>query len=333
MSDMLMQYALFLSKTLTFAVIALLLAGALIALARRGRGGEGLTVRHLNRFYDNLRDGMLRATLPARAARRAARRLRRDRKSGARPERPRIFVINFRGDITASAVSALREEVSAVLTEAGDGDEVAVRLENAGGVVHDHGLAAAQLARLKAHKLPLTILVDKVAASGGYLMACVADRLLAAPFAVLGSIGVVAQTPNFNRLLDRHGVDFEMITAGEYKRTVTMFGKNTDKARAKLRHDIEDVHGLFKDFVAEHRPQLDLARVSTGEHWYGSRALALQLVDGLQTSDDYLLTRCREADLYEVTYSVRKRLGDRVAAALPGALAAAIHSLHGRAPA
>jgi len=323
MTDILLQYALFLAKTITLAGAVIVLAVAIIGQARSGRAGNGLTVRHLNRFYDELREGMLRATRGGRAARRAARQFRRESKQRAcAAGRPRVFVINFRGDITASAVAALREEVTAVLTDATEGDEVALRLENAGGVVHDHGLAAAQLVRLKARALPLTVIIDKVAASGGYLMACVADRVLAAPFAVVGSIGVVAQTPNFNRLLDRHGVDFELITAGEYKRTVTMFGKNTDKARAKLKHDVEDLHALFKDFVARYRPRLDLARVSSGEHWYGARALELGLVDGLQTSDDYLLERSREAELYEVSFATRKRMGDRIAAALPGSLAA-----------
>ena len=93
-------------------------------------------------------------------------------------------------------------------------DQVIIRLENHGGVVHEHGLAASQLVRIREREIPLTIVVDKVAASGGYLMACVANRILAAPFAILGSIGVLAQIPNFNRLLDSHGVDFEMITAG-----------------------------------------------------------------------------------------------------------------------
>jgi serine protease SohB len=190
--------------------------------------------------------------------------------------RPRVFVIHFRGDIKATAVASLREEVTAVLTSATPADEVLVCLENAGGLVHEHGLAASQLLRIKEKKIPLIVAVDKVAASGGYLMACVANRIIAAPFAVVGSIGVLAQLPNFHRLLDKHGIDFEQVKAGEFKRTLTLFGKNTEKERAKLKEEIEDTHQLFKNFVSQHRPDLDMTRVATGEHWYGARALELK---------------------------------------------------------
>ena len=108
-----------------------------------------------------------------------------------------------------------------------------------------YGLAASQMQRIRDKKLKLTVCVDKVAASGGYMMAVVADKIIAAPFAVLGSIGVLAQVPNFHRLLKKHDVDFEMLTAGKYKRTLTMFGENTDKGREKFQEDIEDTHVLF----------------------------------------------------------------------------------------
>ena len=233
-----------------------------------------------------------------------------------RADRPRVFVLDFKGDIRASAVSSLREEVTAVLAFARPEDEVLVRLENAGGLVHDHGLAASQLMRVRERGIPLTVSVDKIAASGGYLMACVADRILAAPFAVLGSIGVLAQIPNFNRLLDSHGVDFEQFKGGEYKRTVTMFGKNTDADRAKLRQDIEEIHGIFKGFVIEQRPGLDIDRVATGEHWLGRRAKDLGLCDTLVTSDDYLLAANERAELVGVRFVAPKRLAARLAESL-----------------
>ena len=105
---------------------------------------------------------------------------------------------------------------------------------------------------------------DKVAASGGYMMACIGDRILSAPFAVLGSIGVVAQIPNLHRLLKKHDVDYEVLTAGEYKRTLTVFGENTDKGRQKFQEDLELTHVLFKDFVSRYRPQLDIDQVLGG---------------------------------------------------------------------
>jgi serine protease SohB len=197
---------------------------------------------------------------------------------------------------------------------------VVVRLENAGGLVAEHGLAASQLARLRARQIRLTVTVDKVAASGGYLMACVADRILAAPFAVVGSIGVVAQLPNFHRVLERHGVDFELHTAGEHKRTLTLFGENTEAGREKLREQIEDTHRLFKDYIAEYRPALDLARVATGEYWHGRQALALGLVDTIQTSDDYLLEVSAEADLLLLKYEAHKGPFERLLAGLGTAL-------------
>ena len=198
---------------------------------------------------------------------------------------PRVFVLDFDGDLRASAVSCLRREITAVLSLAGESDEVVVRVESSGGIVHAYGLASSQLQRIKEHGVALTVCVDKVAASGGYMMACVANKLLAAPFAVIGSIGVVAQLPNFHRLLKKHDVDLELITAGEHKRTLTMLGKNTQKGREKFTEEIEDVHLLFKEFVTQHRPQVKIEEVATGEIWFGQRALDKLLVDELINSD------------------------------------------------
>ena len=216
--------------------------------------------------------------------------------------RSRIFVLDFHGDIRASAVRTLREEISALVSVAGPGDEVLLRLENPGGLVTDHGLAAAQLLRLRRRGIPLTVAVDKVAASGGYMMASVADRILAAPFAAVGSIGVIAALPNFSRLLDRNGIDYEQFTGGDHKRTVTLFGRTTDADRRKLTEEIEDTHALFKEFVAEYRPRVDLARAATGQAWYGTRAVDLGLVDELTTSDDYLLAARERADVFAVSF-------------------------------
>ena len=214
----------------------------------------------------------------------------------------------------------MREEVSAILQVATAEDEVIVRLENHGGVVHEHGLAASQLARIRDRDIPLTVCVDKVAASGGYLMACVASKIYVAPFAILGSIGVLAQIPNFNRLLDSHGVDFEQITAGKYKRTVTMFGENTDEDRAKLKEELEDVHTLFKTAVSKYRPNLDLDKVATGEHWYGSMALELGLADEIRTSDELLSDLSADRDLYSLSFKFKQPLQKRLMSSVDGVL-------------
>jgi len=232
----------------------------------------------------------------------------------------RVFVLDFKGDIRATAVSGLRREITAVLSLAEKSDEVLVRLESGGGMVHAYGLASSQLQRVKDHGIALTICVDKIAASGGYMMACVASKLLAAPFAIIGSIGVVAQFPNFHRLLQKNEIDFELITAGEYKRTLTIFGENTEKGREKFVEDIEDIHVLFKQFVTQHRPQIKIEEVSTGEIWFGQRALDKALIDELVTSDEYIVKACEESDVFEIKYKEKKSLPEKLGFALQSAI-------------
>ena len=322
MFDYLLQYGLFLAETLTIvaAVAAVVLLVAALAARRRGGVGlERLEVRDLGARYRGMKQTLESGLLGAKERKAAAKARKREskaREKKGRADRPRVFVLDFKGDIRASAVASLREEVTAVLAFARPEDEVLVRLENAGGLVHEHGLAASQLLRVRDRGIPLTVSVDKIAASGGYMMACVADRIVAAPFAVLGSIGVLAQMPNFHRLLDSHGIDFEQFKGGEYKRTVTMFGENTDADREKLRQDIEDIHGIFKSFVTEQRPGLDIEKVATGEHWLARRARDLGLCDTLVTSDDYLLEANERAELVGVRFVVPKRLSARLAESL-----------------
>lgn len=227
-------------------------------------------------------------------------------------QKRRMFIIDFDGDIRASAVDSMREEISAILTHATEKDEVLVRLESGGGMVHSYGLAASQLQRIKDKGIPLTISVDKIAASGGYMMACVANRIIAAPFSIIGSIGVLAQIPNLHRLLKKHDIDYEQLHAGEYKRTLTMFGENTDKARVKMQEELEETHTLFKDFVKSQRPSLDIDHVSTGEHWLGTRALELGLVDELKTSDDYLMSARENTELINLSFNEKTNMMDKL---------------------
>lgn len=225
---------------------------------------------------------------------------------------PHLFVLDFRGSIDAKEVNSLREEITAILAVAREGDEVLLRLESGGGLVHGYGLASSQLDRIKAAGLPLTIAVDKVAASGGYMMACVADKIVSAPFAIVGSIGVIAQLPNFNKLLKKHDIEYEQLTAGEYKRTLTMFGENTDKARDKFKQDLEETHVLFKDFIRERRPSLELEKVATGEHWFGTQAKERGLVDEISTSDDLVVAACKDKTVLSVRYVQKKKLADKL---------------------
>jgi serine protease SohB len=316
MTEFLADYGLFLLKTVTVAGALVFIIAAAAAASRKAGGHEGLEVESLNKKFRSRAQALQKAVLGKGRWKVLAKADKARDKAAAksRTGRPRTFVIDFKGDLKASAVQSLREEVSAILAVAGEDDQVVVRLENYGGVVHEHGLGASQLARIRDRNIPLTVTVDKVAASGGYLMACVANRIVAAPFAILGSIGVIAQLPNFNRMLDSHGIDFEQITAGEYKRNVTMFGKNTDADRAKLKEQLEDVHTLFKAAVSTYRPGLDLKKVATGEHWYGTRALELGLADQLKTSDALLSELGADRDLYSVCYKVKKPLQKRLMA-------------------
>lgn len=322
MMEFVLQYGLFAAKTLTIVVAVGVLVALAVSLSRRARRSEELRVTRLNDRYEDLARTLEARLLPRKLFKAEEKARRKEHKARTRrsPEDAakarRVFVINFRGDIRASAVAALREEVTAFLTIARPGDEVLVRLENAGGFVHDHGLAASQLERIRGRGIALTVAVDKIAASGGYMMACVANRIIAAPFAVLGSIGVLMQLPNFHRFLESRGVDFELLKGGEYKRKLTLFGENSDADRQRMQEEIDDTHQLFKDFVGEHRPQLDIGRVATGEHWYGRRALALALCDELRTSDDYLLAASREAELYELVYTTRQPLLQRIATSM-----------------
>ena len=313
--EFLAEYAGFLARTVTVVVAIVMVLLVVAVLRQKGQRSAGhLSVRKLNEFYRELREHLEDSVLHKDQ-------LKRQRKAEAKAhkaeqkkpvDKARVFVLDFDGDIKASATEQLRHEVTAVLSMAQPTDEVVVRLESGGGMVHAYGLASSQLARLRDAGLPLTVCVDKVAASGGYMMACVANRVLAAPFAVLGSIGVVAQLPNVHRLLKKHDIDVEVLTAGEFKRTLTVFGENTDKGREKFQEDLELTHQLFKGFVSRYRPQLDIDKVATGEVWLGLSALEHELVDGLQTSDEYLARRANEAEVFQLRFINRKSLQERI---------------------
>jgi serine protease SohB len=318
------EYGLFLLELLTIAAIVVLVVLLIVSAARRSQEREGLTVEHLNKSAQQRADIVRRALLGRRDSRKLLRQRdkaeKAERKKAKPDDRRRVFVVDFKGDIRASATASLRQEVSAIIDVARKGDEVLLRLENAGGAVHEHGLAASQLLRLRARGIPLTAAVDKVAASGGYLMACAADRIVAAPFAIIGSIGVLVQLPNFHRLLESKGIDFEQVTAGPYKRKLSLFGQNTDEGREKMKEEVVEVHELFQRQVRDLRPAVDLEQVATGEHWYGSRALELNLIDEIGTSDDFLLKAAESADVYRLAWKRPRRLVERMLQGAEGLL-------------
>ncbi len=331
------EYGLFLAKTLTLVLAVVFLLSIIVANAARNRGegkhrGE-IHVTKINDELERMRDDIRQEVLDEdtlKAAEKAEKKQEKAEKKAQRkalkeniaePERKRIYVLEFDGDTEASEVEELRHTITAVLEVARpELDGVMLKLESPGGMVHAYGLAASQLARLRKHKIHLTICVDRVAASGGYMMACIADNLIAAPFAYIGSIGVLVQMPNVHRLLKDNKVDFEMITAGEYKRTLTTFGENTERDREKVLEEVDEMHQLFKNFIHEYRPALDLGAVATGEVWSGTQALTKGLIDDVDTSDEWVAIACQDADVYEVVWEQKRKITDRLSALIEGSL-------------
>lgn len=308
MYDALIQLGLFSAKFLIvfLFIIAVLITFLALAAKAKDKAKGKLLVKKLNDRFDEMKETILGETLD----KKELKKYHKEKKAASEQHESRknVYVINFQGDIKASAVASMSEEINAILSVATPKDEVVLRLESPGGMVHGYGLASAQLMRFRARQIPLTVTVDKVAASGGYMMACVGNKILSAPFAITGSIGVIIQMPNFNRLLKDNHIDFEQMTAGEYKRTISLFGENTKEGKAKMQESIEETHHLFKNFITTNRPQVDIEKVSTGEHWFGEDAIKLKLVDELKTSDDYLLELSQHANLFEVRYDIAKPL-------------------------
>ena len=324
-SDILTGYGIFILEILTILLVIAAIVAMIISAKQRNATHHGElfvtdlseefkeTVKHLRDFQLSEEELKQAEKAEKKAKKQEAKALKVKLKNGEKETpKPCVYVLDFKGDISASETTALREEISAIINVAKADDEVLLRLESPGGVVHGYGLATSQLARLKQKGIKLTVAVDKVAASGGYMMACVADKIVSAPFAIIGSIGVVAQIPNIHRLLKKHDVDVDVMTAGEFKRTVTVLGENTEKGKQKFQAELEETHQLFKQFVTQNRPHLDVDKVATGEHWFGQQALALQLVDELATSDDIILEKMKDKSVIAVKYKVKKPLLQKI---------------------
>ncbi|MEY4589128.1 MAG: hypothetical protein RL497_1204 [Pseudomonadota bacterium] len=320
--EFLTNYGLFFAKTITWVVAIIVVISFVVAMSiKRQRSEKGsISVTKLNEEFEDIADTLRVELLDEKSFKEELKQRKKQEKSAAKlkksaqeeDSKKRVFVVDFDGDIKASAAEGLRHIVTSILSQAREQDEVVVRLESQGGMVHSYGFASSQLARIRTKNIPLTICVDKVAASGGYMMACVANKILAAPFAVIGSIGVVASLPNFHRILKKNDIDYEMLTAGEYKRTLTVFGENTEKGRQKFQQDLEETHVLFKEFIRANRPSLDIDKVATGEIWFGSRALDSDLIDQISTSDEYLTGLYPAADIYLIAYETKKTLAERM---------------------
>lgn len=316
---MLMELLLFAGKTLVillfFAGLALIIA---MVIAKATSHSQELEVEPLNEKLKSIGDflrsyRLSKDELKAEAKKRKAEKKKKDKQLDQTPCK-KVYVLRFNGDVKASQADSLREEVNAILQACEKNDEVLICIESPGGVVHGYGFASSQLVRLRDADLRVTVAIDQVAASGGYLMSCVAHEILAAPFAIVGSIGVVAQLPNFNKVLKKYDVEYKEYTAGEFKRTVSLFGEITPKGEEKFIEQLEETHTLFKQYVSKYRPQLNLQAVATGEYWYGEQALGLGLVDKIKTSDDFVLEKLKEdALILEVTYEKTKTFQEKIA--------------------
>lgn len=334
MASFFIEYGLFLAKTITIIVGLLIVITAIFSLSQKGKSEEGtLLISYVNDRINEIRKSIQTETLSKSERKewlkQEKKKLKEKDKNGKNTDATakRMFVLDFDGDIRASDVNALKETINAIIESASSQDEVLLKIESAGGFVHSYGLAASQLSRLKKHNIHLTVAIDKVAASGGYLMACVADQIIAAPFSIVGSIGVLAQIPNFHRLLNKHNIDYEQHTAGEYKRTLTVFGKNTDKSRKKFQEDLEQTHSLFKGFITEHRPQVNIDDVATGEHWHASKAFEYKLVDEIKTSDDFILDKVKTHEVYELAYEEKQGITDKISHCFASAITSSANKI------
>lgn len=317
MADFFFQLGLFASKTL---VIFSLLGGLilLIGLVRIKANPKGeLKIDDLGEKINHYQEVLEFYSKD----KKELKKLKKQKKVKKDSPKPTAFVVDFIGDMKAEAVESLREEITAILSEAKSTDQVIIRVESPGGVVHGYGLAAAQILRLKNKNIQTTICVDKVAASGGYLMSVPAQKIYAAPFAIIGSIGVVAQVPNLHRLLKKHDVDYKEYTAGEFKRTISFLGEIQPKGEAKFQQQLEETHILFKDFVHQHRPQLNIAEIATGEHWYGEQALKKGLIDSIKTSDDYIMELSESHKVLQIKFEKKQAWNEKLTGVLGRSLA------------
>lgn len=320
--EFLQQIGLFLSQTviIVLAIVAIILTLAGVAIKNKNQKTYDIEV--LNDNYKQQAMEMKSAFFPAEQVKSEKKQIKKENKNNKNNDKPYAYVLNFLdGDVKASGVEQLREEITTLLLVAKKDEEVILNVESPGGAVHGYGLAAAQILRLREAGLKVTICVDKIAASGGYMMACTAHKIISAPFAIVGSIGVVASVPNFHKILKKNEIEYKEYTAGDYKRTVSLFGEITEKGEKKFHEQLESTHTLFKNFVGLYRPQLNLSEVATGEYWFGLDALKLKLVDEIGTSDDYILNKTKTHTVVKISQEKKKKFADKLSEMFSAAVA------------
>jgi len=299
--DMIYNYGFFLLKTITILAAVLVVIGAIVSQKKKSPGEL-----HSQCLNEEINSQKLKLTKKYKL------KFSKKEKKPELKNLPKAYIVDFKGDIKATQTEQLREEITTILSIFQPGDEVMIRIDSPGGAVNGYGFAASQLERLRNNNVYFSVCIDQIAASGGYLMACIANRIYAAPFAIIGSIGVVAQLPNLHKWLKKHDIDFEQITAGEYKRTLTIFGENTAEGRKKFTEDLQLIHTNFKNQVSTYRPQLNIETVATGEHWLARDALKLGLVDDLKTSDDWILEKTKNYQVIQLQKTKNQSLQEKI---------------------
>lgn len=325
--DSFIQIGVFFAQTLIIVVGIIAVLMTIAALSLKAKHEKSPEITDLNEKYKDQKESLMDVLLTSDDLKKIKkeRKAAEKNKSKDEPARKKLFVVDFlKGDIQASSVDRFREEITSVLAIAKPGEEVLVNVESPGGVVHGYGLAAAQILRLRKAGLNVIVSVDKVAASGGYMMACVAHKIIGSPFAIVGSIGVVAQVPNFHRLLKKHDVDYKEYTAGDFKRTVGLFGEITEKGEKKFLEQLEATHVLFKNFVGQFRPHLKMDEIATGEYWFGQQALEKGLIDEIKTSDEFIQEQVAEKQVFKICFEKKPSLSQKLSGLVESAIFSAI---------
>jgi protease-4 len=192
---------------------------------------------------------------------------------------------------------------------------VIVHVDSPGGTTAGSEQLHDSLRRVAAKK-PMVVVVDSLAASGGYITAMAADRIIAQRTSIVGSIGVLMQIPNVSELLKTVGVKVEEIKSSPLKAAPNGYEPTSPEARAAMEALILDSYAWFKGLVQErrHMDAETLARVSDGRVFTGQQALDLKLIDGLGDEKTAIAWLEKEkgvpADLKVRDWKLRPRFGD-----------------------
>ncbi|CAB3976441.1 protease SohB [Candidatus Azoamicus ciliaticola] len=308
MANILTDYTIFFLKIITI-IILLLLTIITCLIIIKNKDNKYIEIKNINKKYITLKKMFLSEILKKTEKKNIIKNINKEEKI---IKTKNLFILNFNGDINASDINNLKDILSILILNKKYVDEVLIKLTSNGGIVTNYGLAATQLKRLKNENINLTISIDTIAASGGYMMACVANKIIASHFSIIGSIGVLGIIPNINKMLNKNNIEIEYHTSGKYKKTLSVIGENTEIGRKKFIESLENTHFLFKNFVKENRSQINIDEIATGEYWYGIDALKLNLIDKIQTSDEYIMENLNNTKIYEIKLNEKTNIKNKI---------------------